>query len=124
MVGINKQMSKFTFTGQDGSMGLKKGQTYELDVYSNTIGTIVYVDTPRGEIICPYESIGTFCVNWRPVKRQGLIKLTELGEKVYGDYNVGVYGKSISLLANGRIEIASTSLELEALIKLGLVEIA
>ena len=52
---------KFKFIGADGSMGLKKGEVYELK--TSIISGILQVRW-RKEFCCPYSSLEKFLENW------------------------------------------------------------
>lgn len=53
------------FTGKDGSMGLRRGSTYNVKIYSYE--GYIYVDW-GGKTPCPYSSIRALSKNWELVK--------------------------------------------------------
>lgn len=53
---------KAKFIGQDGSMGFKKGEDYNLFLFGNII--IEYKSKTR----CPYGSVESFLKNWRIIE--------------------------------------------------------
>lgn len=56
------------FIGEDGSMGYRKGQEYELRLVSpGTIGVLAVQRTSDGGGLCPYGSEGAFLRNWEPL---------------------------------------------------------
>lgn len=65
---------KLRFIGQDGSMGLLKGQAYNVELKAK--GNFIWVTIPRfefrhmvwGKWSCPYSSPQTFANNWEAVK--------------------------------------------------------
>jgi hypothetical protein len=56
---------KATFTGEDGSLGYKKGEEHELYLIRNKIAR------PYGGGVCPYGSVEAFLKNWDNVKIVG-----------------------------------------------------
>ncbi len=74
----------YEFIGRDGSMGLRKGENYELYINELSEGFIdsffnwmlgktwkieayIYVDDYEKPIWCPYDTRAAFLKNWRPV---------------------------------------------------------
>lgn len=57
---------KYRFIGEDGSMGLKFGEYYWIKRADITPYTLywVYVESE----IYPYESLGSFLMNWEDIK--------------------------------------------------------
>ena len=58
---------RYKFIGQDGSLGLKKGNYYVIDLKTNifTKKVLAYIYfSERDVITCPYTSIKTFNQNW------------------------------------------------------------
>ena len=69
---------KATFIGADGSMGLRHGQIYHLEVKIDLKSETVMVegyhnprdlfsDIPIRGFACPYDNMNGFLKNWEPV---------------------------------------------------------
>ena len=60
---------KLKFTGKDGSMGFKRGKTYDCEIGSKLKGRWVWVRTSiDGKIVCcPYSSFKALFENWMEV---------------------------------------------------------
>jgi len=57
--------SMLMFIGQDGSLGLKHGELYEVELLP--LNHMFYVTVKRGLVvkaICPYETLVGFAKNW------------------------------------------------------------
>lgn len=54
---------KLTFIGTDGSMGLRKGKTYRVEIKTYKNSSLIYVDWDGGR--CPYSSPAAFAKNWK-----------------------------------------------------------
>lgn len=63
----------FVFTGEDGSMGLKRGEVYILLLQSSGFDGTIAAQIANEKIgsypiwRCPYEGWGKFRENWAPV---------------------------------------------------------
>ena len=56
------------FIGQDGSLGLKRNNYYDVYTmkYGRDIKVTAWIYSENGElIVCPYTSVKTFNQNWR-----------------------------------------------------------
>lgn len=57
---------KLKFKGEDGSMHLKTGQVYEVEIRTIRQYIVLFIKHPVfGCIKCPYGSPGTFERNWK-----------------------------------------------------------
>lgn len=57
------------FIGTDGSMGLRKGKTYLVRIYTK-LGRIVVNWGNTENTVCPYSSLETLCENWESVQER------------------------------------------------------
>jgi hypothetical protein len=57
---------RYKFIGRDGSLGLKKGNYYVIDLKTNifTKKVLAYIYDGKFITTCPYTSIKTFKQNW------------------------------------------------------------
>ena len=57
-------MIKLRFIGEDGSMGLRKGQIY--NIWLSSASNYILVRWNKG--VCPYTSPKSFSMNWEEVR--------------------------------------------------------
>ena len=55
---------KLRFIGEDGSMGLKHGKIYEVDITIPKYGYIIVEWYNPYLTRCPYKSLSALCANW------------------------------------------------------------
>lgn len=68
LTNIYRDLLKLEFVGTDGSMGLRKGRTYNIRLFvDNGYIWAEWVDTYGNVRQCPYSSLSSFCANWRDV---------------------------------------------------------
>lgn len=60
---------KARFIGEDGSMGLKRGRVYLIQLYTLNGHICVSWTTSSGRQnkVCPYSSLKTLCANWESI---------------------------------------------------------
>ena len=51
------------FIGQDGSLGLRHGEIYKVDILSVGNRINAYIDSK----FCPYDSLSAFMKNWEEI---------------------------------------------------------
>ena len=59
---------KLRFIGADGSMELKHGEVYEVNLGNTRAHIVVYIIDEKGySMSCPYSSPQSFAKNWKGV---------------------------------------------------------
>ena len=66
---------KATFRGENGSMGFRTGEEYELEVFadspkSSQIVVFLYTPSKPTRPLCPYTNIEYFLRNWSNISKK------------------------------------------------------
>lgn len=55
---------RLKFIGTNGSLGLKHGETYKIELKTGETYILAYIYNGTNIIPCPYSSPQTFAANW------------------------------------------------------------
>lgn len=58
---------KLRFIGTDGSMGLRHGEIYKVQIFSSGEYIVVKIFRGKEPYGCPYSSLAKLCENWEDV---------------------------------------------------------
>lgn len=63
-----KLIQRAKFIGEDGSLGYRHGQVYELYVYPTGPKYAITIQRRDGSGTCPYTSVKAWRRNWEPIE--------------------------------------------------------